>query len=76
MEDACAIMKAAVRAEAARITQSGASASAIKIAYHTTEDHDRVTAMEPVAWIVDHKHNDYPVSDAEDTPSQLIPDAL
>ena len=40
------------------------------------EDHDRVAAMEPAAWIVDHKDNAYPVPDAEDTSSQPLLDAL
>ena len=57
--DACAIVRAVVRAEAARITQSGGSASAIKNAYRTMEDRDRVGAMELAAWIVDHTDNDY-----------------
>ena len=57
--DACAIVRAVVRVEAARLTQSGGSASAIKNAYRMMEDRDRVAAMELAAWIVDHSDNDY-----------------
>ena len=57
--DACAIVRAVVRAEAARLTQSGGSASAIKNAYRTMENRDRVAAMELAAWVVDHSDNDY-----------------
>ena len=57
--DACAVVKAVVRAEAARLTQSGGSVSAVKSAYRTMEDRDRVAAMELAAWIVDHSDNDY-----------------
>src|SRR5207247_1981604 len=51
--DACAIVRALVRAEAVRITQSRGSASAIKGAYRAMEVRDRVAAMELAAWIVD-----------------------
>lgn len=57
--DACAVVRAAVHLEAARLTKSGGSASAIKSAYRTMEDSDRVGAMELAAWIVDHSDNDY-----------------
>ncbi len=57
--DACAVVRAVVHLEAARLTQSGGSASAIKGAYRTMEDSDRVGAMELAAWIVDHSNNDY-----------------
>jgi hypothetical protein len=57
--DACAVVKAVVRLEAARLTKSGGSASAIKNAFRTMEDRDRVAAMELAAWIVDHTDNDY-----------------
>jgi hypothetical protein len=57
--DACAVVKAVVRAEAARLTESGGSVSAVKSAYRTMEDRDRVAAMEVAAWIVDHSDNDY-----------------
>ena len=57
--DACAVVRAVVRLEAARLTKSGGSASAIKSAYRTMEDSDRVGAMELAAWIVDHGDNDY-----------------
>lgn len=57
--DACAVIKAVVRAEAARLTKSGGSVSAIKNAYRTIEDRDRVAALELAAWIVDHSDNDY-----------------
>lgn len=57
--DACAIVRAVTRAEAERLTQSGGSASAIKNAYRTMEDCDRVAAMELAAWIVEHSNNNY-----------------
>ena len=57
--DACAVVQAVVHLEAARLTKSGGSASAIKNAYRTMEDSDRVGAMELAAWIVDHSDNDY-----------------
>lgn len=57
--DACAVVRAVVQLEAARLTKSGGSASAIKSAYRTMEDSDRVAAMELAAWIVDHSDNDY-----------------
>jgi hypothetical protein len=57
--DACAVVRAVVHLEAARLTKSGGSASAIKSAYRTMEDSDRVGAMELAAWIVDHSDNDY-----------------
>ena len=57
--DAFAVVKATVRAEAARLTQSGGSVSAVKSAYRTMEDRDRVAAMEVAAWVVDHSDNDY-----------------
>ncbi len=57
--DACSVVRAIVRAEAARLTKSGGSASAIKNAYRTMEDRDRVAVMELAAWIVDHTDNDY-----------------
>ena len=57
--DACAVVKAVVHLEAARLTKSGGSASAIKNAYRAMEDSDRVAAMELAAWIVDHSDNDY-----------------
>ncbi len=57
--DACAVVRAVVHLEAARVTKSGGSASAIKSAYRTMEDSDRVAAMELAAWIVDHSDNDY-----------------
>ena len=57
--DACAIVRAIVRLEAARLTQSGGSVSAIKSAYRTMEDRDRVAALELAAWIVDHSDNNY-----------------
>jgi hypothetical protein len=57
--DACAVVKAVVYLEAARLTKSGGSASAIKNAYRTMEDSDRVAAMALAAWIVDHSDNDY-----------------
>ena len=57
--DACAVVRAVVHVEAARLTQSGGSASAIKSAYRTMEDSDRVGAMELAAWIVEHSDNDY-----------------
>jgi len=57
--DACAVVRAVVHLEAARLTKSGGSASAIKSAYRTSEDSDRVGAMELAAWIVDHSDNDY-----------------
>jgi hypothetical protein len=57
--DACAVVLAVVRLEAARLTKSGGSASAIKNAYRTMEDSDRVAAMELAAWIVDQSDNDY-----------------
>jgi hypothetical protein len=56
---ACAVVRAVVRLEAAQLTKSGGSASAIKSAYRTMEDSDRVGAMELAAWIVDHSDNDY-----------------
>jgi len=57
--DACATVRAVVRVEAARLTKSGGSASAIKNAYRTMEDRDRVAAMELAVWIVEHSDNDY-----------------
>lgn len=57
--DACVVVRAVVRLEAGRLTKSGGSASAIKSAYRTIEDSDRVGAMELAAWIVDHSDNDY-----------------
>lgn len=57
--DACAVVRAVVHLEAARLTKSGGSASAIKGAFRTMEDCDRVAAMELAAWIVDHSDNDY-----------------
>ena len=57
--DACAVVRAVVHLEAARLTKSGGAASAIKSAYRTMEDCDRVGAMELAAWIVDHSDNDY-----------------
>lgn len=57
--DACGVVRAVVLLEAARLTKSGGSASAIKNAYRTMEDCDRVGAMELAAWIVDHSDNDY-----------------
>jgi len=57
--DACAIVKAVVKLEAARFTKTGGSASAIKNAFRVMEDNDRVGAMELAAWIVDHTDNDY-----------------
>jgi hypothetical protein len=57
--DACAIVKAVVQLEAGQLAKSGGSASAIKSAYRTMEDSDRVGAMELAAWIVDHSDNDY-----------------
>jgi hypothetical protein len=57
--DASAVVKAIVRVEAARLTHSGGSASAVKNAFRTMEDRDRVAAMELAAWIVDHTDNDY-----------------
>ncbi len=57
--DACAVVRAVVHLEAARLTKSGGSASAIKSAYRTMEDSDRVGAMELAAWIVDYSDNDY-----------------
>jgi hypothetical protein len=57
--DACAVVQAVVHLEAARMTQSGGSASAIKTAFRTMEDCDRVAAIELAAWIVDHSDNDY-----------------
>lgn len=57
--DACAVVRAVVHLEAARVTKSGGSVSAIKSAYRTMEDSDRVEAMELAAWIVDHSENDY-----------------
>ena len=57
--DASAVVRAVVHLEAARLTKSGGSASAIKSAFRTMEDCDRVSAMELAAWIVDHSDNDY-----------------
>lgn len=57
--DACAVVRALVHLEAARLTKSGGSASAVKSAYRTMEDSDRVAAMELAAWVVDHSDNDY-----------------
>lgn len=57
--DACAAVRAVVHLEAARLTKSGGSASAIKSAYRVMEDSDRAGAMELAAWIVDHSDNDY-----------------
>jgi hypothetical protein len=57
--DACAVVRAIVHLEAARLTKSGGSASAIKSAFRTMEDCDRVAAMELAAWIVEHSDNDY-----------------
>lgn len=57
--DACAVVRAVVHLESARLTKSGGSASAIKGAFRTMEDSDRVAAMELAAWIVDHSDNDY-----------------
>jgi hypothetical protein len=57
--DACAVVKAVVRVEVAGFTHSGGSASAIKNAFRTLEERDRVAAMELAAWIVDHTDNDY-----------------
>lgn len=57
--DACAVIRAVVYVEAARLTKSGGSAFAIKNAYRTMEDSDRVGAMELAGWIVDHSDNDY-----------------
>lgn len=57
--DACAVVRSVVHLEAARMTQSGGSASAIKNAFRTMEDCDRVAAMELATWIVDHSDNDY-----------------
>lgn len=57
--DACAVVRAVTRLEAKRLTKSGGSASAIKNAYRTMEDRDRVAAMELAAWVVDHSDNDY-----------------
>jgi hypothetical protein len=57
--DACAVVRAVVHLEAARLTKSGGSASAIKNAFRTMEDCDRIAAMELAAWIVDHSDNDY-----------------
>jgi len=57
--DACAVVRAVVHLEAARLTKSGGSASAIKSAYRTMENSDRVGAMGLAAWIVDHSDNDY-----------------
>jgi hypothetical protein len=58
-QDACAIVKAIVKLEAARITRSGGSVSAVNGAFRTIQDIDRVGAMELAAWIVDHSDNDY-----------------
>ncbi len=57
--DVCAVVKAVVYLEAARLTESGGSVSAIRNAYRTMEDSDRVVAMALAAWIVDHSDNDY-----------------
>jgi hypothetical protein len=57
--DACAIVRAIVKLEAARLTKSGGSVSAVKNAFRIMEDHNRVGAMELAAWIVDHSDNDY-----------------
>jgi hypothetical protein len=57
--DACAAVRAVVHLEAARLTRSGGSASAIKNAFRTMDDCHRVAAMELAAWIVDHSDNDY-----------------
>jgi hypothetical protein len=57
--DACAVVRAVVHLEATRLTKSGGSASAIRSAYRTMEDCDRVEAMELAAWIVDHSDNNY-----------------
>lgn len=57
--EACAVVRAVVHLEAARMTRSGGSASAIKGAFRTMEDCDRVAAMELAAWIVDRSDNDY-----------------
>lgn len=57
--DACAVVRAVVHVEAARLTKSGGSASAIKNAYRIMEDCDRIAAMELAAWIVNHSDNDY-----------------
>lgn len=57
--DACAVVRAVVHLEAARLTKSGGSASAIKGAFRTMEDCDRVAALELAAWIVHHSDNDY-----------------
>ena len=54
--DACAVVRAVVHLEAARLTKSGGSASAIKSAYRTMEDSDRVGAMDERGNFVDpHK---------------------
>jgi hypothetical protein len=57
--DACAVVRAVVHVEAARLTKSGGSVSAVKDAFRTMEDCDRVAAMELAAWIVDDSDNDY-----------------
>jgi hypothetical protein len=57
--EASAVVRAVVHLEAARLTKSGGSASAIKGAFRTMEDCDRVAAMELAGWIVDHTDNDY-----------------
>ena len=57
--DACAVIRVVVHLAAARLTKSGGSASAIKNAYRSMEDSDRVAAMELAAWIVDHSENEY-----------------
>jgi hypothetical protein len=41
------------------LAKAGGSASAIKSAYWTMEDSDRVGTMGLAAWIVDHLDNDY-----------------
>jgi hypothetical protein len=58
-EEACGGVRALVRVEAERLTKSGGSASAIKNAFRTMEDRDRVAAMELAVWIVEHSDNDY-----------------
>ncbi len=58
-QDACTIVKAVVRLEAARLTKSGGSVSAVKTAFQTIEAIDPVKAMELAAWIVDHSDNAY-----------------
>lgn len=57
--DACAVVRALVHLEAAGMTRSGGSVSAVNDAFRTMEAWDSIAAMELAAWIVDHSSNDY-----------------